>query len=240
MKRRGRIAKIAVLAGILTLLGTPLCATVPVIDAAAILQLVQQLLLLKQQLTTLDNQLDQARASYSAITGPRGMEQLLPTTIAERNYLPPDWESLNNAVANTSTAYAALGQAVEALVQQSAILTPEQLATLTPTQRAQLDTARRDAAMVQAVSRTAYAQTSARFAALQTLIKEVGVAADEKAALDLHGRIAAEQAMLANDQAKLESLRQIADGEARAATVRVQEAGILAVGSVMQLPAVHY
>jgi type IV secretion system protein VirB5 len=94
--------------------------------------------------------------------------------------------------------------------------------------------------MVQATSRAAYAQTSARFAALQGLIAEIGAAADEKAALDLHSRIAAEQAMLANEQSKLESLKQIADGEARATAVRVQEAGIVGIGTVTQLPAVHY
>ena len=240
MQRRARILTIAVLAGVFTLLGTTSSATVPVIDATAIVQLVQQLLLLKQQLGTLQSQLNQAREAYAAITGPRGMELLLPTTPTERNYLPPDWQTLNAALANAIPGYASLGQAAGALVQQSALLTTEQLANLTPIQRTQLESARRDAAMVQTTSRAAYAQTSARFAALQSLIQEIGAASDEKAALDLHSRIAAEQAMLANEQSKLESLKQIAAGETRAATVRVQEAGILGIGSITELPAVHY
>jgi type IV secretion system protein VirB5 len=240
MQRHIRVLTIVVLSGVFTFLGTASSATVPVIDAAAILQLVQQLLLLKQQLATLQSQLDQAHEAYTAITGPRGMEQLLPTTTAERNYLPPDWQTLQGALANASAAYASLGQAAATLVQQNALLAPEQLANLTQPQRVQLETARRDAAMVQATSRAAYAQTSARFAVLQGLIQEIGVATDEKAALDLHSRIAAEQAMLGNEQSKLESLKQITDGEARAAAVRVQEAGILGIGAITQLPTVHY
>ena len=42
------------------------------------------------------NQLDQARQQYDAMTGGRGMENLLRDQ--QRNYLPPDWQSLEGAL----------------------------------------------------------------------------------------------------------------------------------------------
>src|SRR6185312_10019639 len=71
-----------------------------VIDVAAIVQEVQEMQSLAQQvetareqLSTAQDQLSQARAQLQAMTGGRGMEQLL--TGVSRNYLPRDWADLS-------------------------------------------------------------------------------------------------------------------------------------------------
>jgi type IV secretion system protein VirB5 len=71
-------------------------ATMPVIDVAAITQLLQQIIAWDEQLQGMRAQLGQLRQTTSALTGARGMEQLLRQTPAARNYLPTDWTGLAN------------------------------------------------------------------------------------------------------------------------------------------------
>src|SRR5687768_13168047 len=76
-------------------------AGIPVIDVTAIAQLVQQVTYWQQQISAMQRQYDQLRASreqlnqtYNSMTGTRGMEQLLPTSDLDRNYLPPSYPDL--------------------------------------------------------------------------------------------------------------------------------------------------
>ena len=77
---------------------------------------------------------------------------------------------------------------------------------------------------------------SSRFTSLQQLITAIGSASDQKGALDLQARIAAEQSMLQNDQAKLSVLAQAAEGQRAAAIQAAQEQAIADVGSFRSLP----
>ena len=58
----------------------------------------------------------------------------------------------------------------------NAVLTPAQVAALSPTEQAQLAAARQSAALLQATSRAALANSSDRFASLQQLISAIGSA----------------------------------------------------------------
>ena len=60
-----------------------------VIDVASVTQLISEVQTLEQQLATARSQLAQAQQEYQAMTGGRGMQQLLSGTV--RNYLPGDW-----------------------------------------------------------------------------------------------------------------------------------------------------
>src|SRR5215469_16955272 len=76
-----------------------------VIDVASLTQLISEVQTLSQQLETARNQLSQAQSEFHSITGVRGMEQLLAGVT--RNYLPPDWQTLQSALRG-SGAYPAL------------------------------------------------------------------------------------------------------------------------------------
>ncbi len=176
-----------------------------VIDVASVTQLVSQLQTLEQQLATTRSELAQAQAQYQAITGGRGMEQLLAGT--NRNYLPADWTTLA-ALPTAGGGYSDLaGQVAGALTAQS-VLTPAQLAVLPTASAAQLQAQRQNAALLQGLSRTALANSSARFTALQQLIDAIGRATDAKGALDLAARIGAENSMLQNEHTKVQVLYQ--------------------------------
>lgn len=213
----------------------PVYAQWAVIDVGAIAQLVQQVSTMAEQLSTAQNHLRQAQREFQSMTGGRGMEQLLSSTV--RNYLPEDWNELSAAVNQTSSAYRALSSGVQDMVTMNAVLTPEKVASLSPTQRAQLAAARKTAAMLQITAREALSATSDRFASIQHLIDAIPNANDQKGILDLQARISAEQSMLANEQTKLQVLYQAAQAEEMARQQRVREQGVNDVGSLRSLPA---
>lgn len=205
-----------------------------VIDVASIVQLVQEVEQLQQQVQTARSQLSQAQSEYAAITGGRGMEQLLSGTV--RNYLPMDWTQIAEVLGGRSGSYPALTSSLQSLIASNAILTSAQVSALSAPQQAQLLAARQSPALLQALSRTALSSSSERFAALQQLISALGRATDQKGALDLTARIAAEQAMLENEQIKLQGLYQVAQSEEWVRRQRLSEQAIADQGSLRKLP----
>jgi type IV secretion system protein VirB5 len=199
-----------------------------VIDVAAVTQLVTEVQNLEQSLTVARDHLAEAQAELSSMTGDRGMEQLLAGT--NRNYLPADWGQLTAALNGTPSAYSGLEAAVQQALAEDAVLTPQQLATLSPGGQQQLTADRGTAALLQAVSRQALANASSRFADLQQLIGAIGSASDQKAILDLNARIAAEQAMLENEQTKLAMLVAAADAQRWAQEEQGRERAVVGQG----------
>ena len=206
-----------------------------VVDVGAIAQLIQQIAKMEQQLTTMQAHLRQAEQEYQSITGDRGMENLLSGTV--RNYLPPDWQTLQAAVTQTSSSYPALSAAAQSSLNSNAVLTSQQLAGMSPVERAQVVAARQSVAMLQATTSQALTTVSSRFATIQQLITAIGGARDQKAVLDLQARISAEQGMLANDQSKLQVIYQGAQAQQWAQQQRNREQAINDIGSLRRLPA---
>ena len=205
----GVVAAVAFGAG----MAAPAQAQMAVIDAAAVAKLLQQITYWKQQITAMATELNQLKQTHASLTGPRGMQALLPLADAQRNYLPKDWAEIADVLRGQSVQYGALANSVSVLVNSRAVLTGADLGQMTPQERASVEEARRQAAGRAVLTREAFAQASARFASLAQLVQAIGGAADAKAILDLQGRIDAEQAMLENEQAKLTLLSQAADAD---------------------------
>ncbi len=195
-----------------------------VIDVSALAQLMQQVETLNQALTTARGQLTQAQQEFQAITGSRGMQNLLSGTV--RNYLPNNMAELTSALSQVNSGYSGLAAAVQAAVQTNAVLTPQQLAALPVDQQVRIATWRSTIAMLQGITSGALANSSSRFAGLQQLISSIGTASDQKAALDLQARIGAEAGMLQNEQTKLQSLYQVAQAQQWANAQQDREAVI--------------
>jgi type IV secretion system protein VirB5 len=222
------------LIGFLALGGAnPARAQFAVIDVAAIGQLVQEVQQLKQQVQTAEAQLGQAQSEYAAITGGRGMQNLLAGI--PRNYLPMNWAQLAQVLSGASGSYPALATSISTLVNASAVLTPAQMAAFSPIEQTLLTLARQNPALLQATARAALANSSDRFASLQQLISAIGGAADQKASLDLTARITAEQGMLQNEQTKLEMLYHVAQAQEWSRVQQVSERAIADQGSLRSL-----
>ena len=229
-----QVVVVGLLAGFLAFASQPARAQWAVIDVNAIDQLVQEVATLRQQLQTAEQSLVEQESQVRAMTGSRGMQNLLSGT--NRNYLPPDWTTLDSLVTQTSGAYQALAQGVQNLISANAVLTPAQVAQLSLPEQANLNAARQSAAILEATSRAALANTSARFASLQQLIAAIPSATDQKGALDLEARIEAEQAMLENEHTKLEVLDETIAAQRLAEEQSVREQAIAGVGSLRTLP----
>jgi hypothetical protein len=198
-----------------------------VVDAPALIQLVQQVANAEQQLVTLKNQLTQAQQELQSMTGARGMEQLLSGTV--RNYLPANWSQVAGAVQGSS-GFGSLSSDMQNISSSNAVLTSQRLALLPASTQQQIQASRRWSAMQQAISHQALSNASSRFNSLQSLISAIPSATDQKGALDLQARISAELAMLQNEQNKLAVLAQSTQGQQDALALQAREQAIAGRG----------
>ena len=190
-----------------------------VIDAPAIVQLIQEVANTEQQLVTMRNQLQQAQQALQTMTGGRGMEMLLSGTV--RNYLPANWSQVSSAVLSSDT---------QSIVASNAVLSAQQLAAMPPAAQQMVQGSRQWTAVQQSMSRQALSNASNRFTALQNLISAIPSASDQKAILDLQARISAELGMLQNEQTKLQVLNQATQAQAAALQQQAREQVISAHG----------
>ena len=233
-------AAAAVFAIVLWAAATPARAGIPVIDVSALAQLMQQVTYWSQQIQHMATQVNQLRATHEAVTGQRGLGALLPITAGARNYLPEDLSTVLDATGAAAGAYAELSGQVQSIVQANAVLGDAALGELSAEQRALIADARRSAAALQGLSRTAYGRTSQRFAQLQQLLAAISVTGDQKAILELSARIQSEQTMLQNEQTKLTTLYQVAQSQALARAQQVREFSVRGTGTFKTLPPKAY
>lgn len=232
------------LIGFMLVAATALCAHfhakagIPVIDMAAVANLVQQLGAWQQQLAGMQRQYDQLRQSntqlqqtYSAMTGSRGMEQLLPMSNEARNYLPSSYGDLTSMTNAALPGYSGLAGQIQSIMRANSILSSSQMNALSPEMRQVVEQGRQAAAMLSGTTQAAYQNTGQRFSALQQLIDRIGTSQDPKAIQDLQARIQAEQNMLTNEQIKLQSLYQSARAQELAQQQRLREQVVSGHGS---------
>jgi type IV secretion system protein VirB5 len=210
-----------------TAMVSPARAQWAVVDVGAITQLIQEVSVLRQQLLTAESQLQQAKTALASMSGNRGMQLLLSGTV--RNYLPTNASQLALALQG-SGSFPSLSSDVRAAVNANAVMSPAQLATLSPVDQQQLIAERQAVALHQALAQEALANSSARFAAIQSLIAAIPSATDQKGILDLQARIGAELGMLQNEQTKLQVLARASDALASANAERAREQSILEQG----------
>ena len=218
-----------VLAGftILAAAAPPASAQWAVVDAPAIAQLIQEVQTMQHQLQVAQVQLLEAKQALQSMTGDRGMEQLLSGT--SRNYLPSSWPQLASA-SQGSGAYPGLASDVRSAISANTVLSPGQLAAFSAADQQQILAARQMVALRQALAQEALANTSNRFAAIQTLIAAIGAAGDQKAILDLQTRTSAELGMLQNEQTKLQVLTEASRAQESSNFQRERELAIAGQG----------
>lgn len=192
-----------------------------VVDVGAIVQLVQEVRILEQEVTTAQNQLQQAKQALQSMTGNRGMQNLLSGTT--RNYLPSNWTQLTTSAQSSGGGYGGLTTDVQSAVAANAVLSPQRLSMLSSAEQQQIQAARLWVAMQQALSHEALANASGRFAAIQSLIAAIPTAVDQKGILDLQARISAELGMLQNEQTKLQVLYQATQAQQSSNTQQARE-----------------
>ena len=224
-----RVASVVVIFGLLALSLPAAKAQWAVIDVAAVARLTSEVQTLEQSLVTEQQQFLNAQRQLQAMTGSRGMQNLLSGI--RRNYLPQDWAQLTAAEQGNVSEYPVLAASIRADAAAEDRLAPAEAGELSASAQAQLRVDRQTAALLQAVATDALSNSSARFAELRQLISAIGGARDQKAILDLTARIAAEQTMLQNEQTKLRVLFASAQAQEWMARERAREGAIMAQGN---------
>ena len=181
-------------------------AGIPVIDGAAIAQAVisdvetvaswaQQYSQMTSQLSNMTQQLQQMQQTYNSMEGVRGMGNLTTNT-SSMQYLPNNYSSLTNGFGNSSS-----------------IVSGNQRVNLAntwidPNSQTGLDyqSDRNQAGVNAAAAQASFAQASSRISDLTALLGKVNNSPDSKDIADLQAAIQVEQAMIQNENVKLNAL----------------------------------
>lgn len=214
---------------------TPARAGMPVIDVANLTEAIQQVLSWSQQLQGMQQQYSQLRNTYSSLTGPRGMQNLLPLPLAYRNYLPASAAELQSVIDGTSIAYAPLSAQIQVSIQGNAILTASSVSALSPQAQDYLRKSRQAAATLAMLAQQSQANASANFGNIQSLIGALSSTSDTKASADLSGRIQSEQVMTQTNQIKTDALYQGIQAQQLQNAELAREAAIKQLGSQANL-----
>jgi type IV secretion system protein VirB5 len=196
---------------LISMMAPPVHAQWAVVDAPAIVQLIQEVQTMQQEVQTARDQLAQAQQALQTMTGNRGMALLLAGT--PRNYLPSSWSQLMGAIQGGS-GYPVMAADVRNAMAANAVLSPQALSALSVADQQRVIAGRQASALQQALAQESLANASGRFASLQSLIDAISAASDQKAILDLQARIGAELGMLQNEQTKLLILHQATQAQA--------------------------
>ena len=175
-----------------------------VYDPTVAARAVEQIQVLKKQLSSMDQQIN-------AIKGSRNMGSLLADQT--RKVLPPEWNSAMTLLNESNSAYGQLTSSIQNIKDAQAVLSKADMNNLTPEMQRYLQNIRQISASQQALGQQAFNNSNKRIDTLQKLTDQINTATDPKAIWDLQARIQTEQAQLQNDQARIQSVAQLTQAQ---------------------------
>ena len=190
-------------------------AQMTVYDPAAVAKLISQAQTELQQLQQLKTQVSQGQTLLSSLNTASNINTLASqlASPALRAFLPDAQTYVSGGQGNL-TALGSLGASASSIRAANRIYTP---AANNPLGQ-DLETSGNQAALDLALGEQVSNVSASRLQGLQQLQTAIGSASDARAVLDLQARLAAEQAMIANDQMRLQGLAM-----AQAAQDRLQQ-----------------
>ncbi|HAV1900471.1 TPA: P-type DNA transfer protein VirB5 [Enterobacter hormaechei subsp. steigerwaltii] len=190
-------------------------AQIPVTDGASIANSVQQqvetMAKWKMQYDQMVNQIDQMKQQYAAMTGARGMGDLFNNPQL-RDYLPQDWQGVYDSV--KSGGYAGLSGRAESIYNDNKVY-DACAGFASPEQRTNCEAQAVKGSQDKAFALDAYDAAKNRLGQIDQLMGQINQTQDPKAIAELQGRISAEQAMIQNEQTKLQMYQMVAAAEDR-------------------------
>lgn len=210
-----------ILAATLALSGTAF-AGVPVTviaDVPAITNQIETMAKWKAQYDQMVSQINQMQKQYDAVTGPRGLGQIMNNP-ALRDYLPSDWQKVYDSV--RTGGYNGLSGSAAAIYDANKVFDAcGRMAA--GAQRTACEAAAVKPAQDKAFAGEAYAAAKSRLDQINSLMGQINQTQDPKAIAELQGRIASEQAMIANEQTKLQLFQMMAQADEKLQEQRQRE-----------------
>ena len=198
-------------------------AQIPVTDGASIAKSVENqietMAKWKMQYDQMVSQIDQMKQQYAAVTGARGMGELFNNPQL-RDYLPQDWQDVYDSV--KSGGYAGLSGRAESIYDNNKVY-DACAGFVSNEQRTNCEAQAVKGAQDKAFALDAYDAAKNRLSQIDQLMRQINQTQDPKAIAELQGRIAAEQAMIQNEQTKLQMYQMVAAAEDRLQQQRRKE-----------------
>lgn len=172
-----------------------------------------------QQVEQMTSQINQMKQQYQSITGSRGLGTIMNNP-ALRDYLPEDWQQVYDSV--QSGGYAGLsGRAAQIYNDRKVYDACSQF--MTTQQRTSCQAQAVKPSQDKAFALDAYDAAKGRLRQIDQLMGKINDTADPKAIAELQGRISTEQAMIQNEQTKLQMYQMAAQAEDRLQRQRQRE-----------------
>ncbi len=201
-------------------LATPANAQQIVYDPTSFAQMVKDARTAMEQLESLKAQVQQGQALFASLNDLSDVN-----AIAERLGLPeirnplPDIATLRSAADGDLSALGALADRADAIRRETRVYTPETASASTDALERSGALTARDLAIGETVDRVA----TERLEGLEILRRALDTAPNARAVLDLNARLAAEQAIIQNEQMRLQGLALTQAAEARLEDQRARE-----------------
>ena len=190
---------------------------IPVIDAANLIQTVQQVM---DDITAIENQvqqINQLQSQLDSINGIRNLGNVFNNPLL-KNYLPAETYTYLNAI-NTS-GYSGLSATAKALRDAGMVYNCMDLDGAARTNcQAALSQPYQQKGLLQDAMKSA----AGRLSQIQSLMDQISATTDQKAVQEIQARIGAENALLAHEMSQVQMLQGMADSEERIARSRDRE-----------------
>ncbi|QIE30255.1 P-type DNA transfer protein VirB5 [Caballeronia sp. SBC2] len=183
---------------------------IPVISVAELAQDVVMAGQLEQQVQTMEQQYTTMTTQLNALTGNRGLGQILDNP-SMHSYLPDQWQSIYGQVKG--------GQLSGISSAASQIESDEGMTATTPGQQRYNDTLAANKAM----SMQAYQANLSRLQNIKSLMQQSDATQDPAAKADLQNRLQSENAMIQNEQTRLNLMGQLQQAEEKLAAQQAQQ-----------------
>ena len=197
-------------------------AQIPVTDSAAISKSVQQqvetMAKWKAQYDQMTTSIDQMKAEYQALTGARNLGDIFNNP-QFRDYIPADWQGVYDSVRDGG--YSVLSGRAAQVYNENKVF--DSCQGLSEQRRIQCEAMAVKPSQDKAFALEAYDNAKGRLDQINQLMGEINNTQDPKAIAELQGRIAAEQAAIANEETKFQLYKMVADAEDRVQIQRARE-----------------
>lgn len=209
---------------VLTLCGPALVhAQIPVTDAGAIHAQIanhaETLSKWKLQYEQMTGQLDQLQKQYQSVTGSRGYGSVFNDP-AMRDYLPPQWQNIYDQV--RAGGYAGLTGTAKGIYDSNRLF-DSCAPVVAADQRTACEARAVKGAQDKAMALDAFYAARNRISQIDRLMNQINATSDPKAIAELQARIATEQAMIQNEQIKLQMMTMVAAAEDKVQQQRQRE-----------------
>jgi type IV secretion system protein VirB5 len=207
-------------------------AGIPVIDVANLAQSIQQVIAWAQQYTQmvdsieqLRNQYAQLQTTYNSMTGDRGLGTILNGAAdqAARRYLPEEAQQIEQLADGVVAGYGPLQSTIANLKATVSSMPSGTFGSGTEALNV-LSAKVNSLATQRALGQAAYSSAAQRTRDLENMIATTGVATDPKAIAEMQARIGVQQALLQNENAKLQALAYLQVAEQQQNEQRANEA----------------